>query len=79
MATQMALAARESRVICCEFIERGSSAPRLAEGSVSVEVVATETRTWGRQRERMLGTFELRITADTVKNQSQYIAHDNFE
>lgn len=79
LATQMALAARESRVICCEFIERGASAPRLAEGAIPVELVATETRTWGRQRERALGTFELRVASNTVEIQGQYIAHDNFD
>lgn len=79
MATQMALGARESRVICCEFIERGSSGPRLSEGPMSVEVVATETRTWGRQRDRVLGAFDLRVTAETVAAQGNYIAHDNFE
>ena len=79
MATQMALAARESRVICCEFIERASSAPRLTEGSMSVEVVVTESRTWGGQRERVLGTFELRVSSQTVETQGNYIAHDNFD
>lgn len=79
MATQVALAGREARVICCEFIESVSSGSRLAEGTLPVTVVAIEHRTWGGQRERSLGEFELRITADTVMVQGQYIAHDNYE
>lgn len=79
MATQMALGGRESRVICCEFIERGSSDSLLTEGPIAVEAVAIETRTWGRQRERVLGAFTLCVTADTVEVQGQYIAHDNFD
>jgi hypothetical protein len=79
MATQVALAGREARVICCEFIETGSSGSRLREGTVPVTVAAIEHRTWGGLRERKLGAFELRVTADTVAIQGQYVVHDNYD
>jgi hypothetical protein len=77
LATQVVLAGRESRVICCEFIAHPFSAS-LAAGDVTALVRAFEARSWGKSQWRDLGSFPLRITADVVQKQGQYIAHDNY-
>lgn len=78
LATQVVLSGREARVVCCEFMGTHPTGLQLAEGDVLLELVAMECRTWGRERERSLGRIGIRVTAQIVAQQGQYLAYDNY-
>lgn len=77
-ATQVVLAGRESKVICCEFIEESQSTPTLHEGRLVLGVVVEEARSWGKTKQRELGTIELQISETVLRQIQHYIAYDNF-
>ena len=77
-ATQLVLAGRESRVICCEFVADMKAPLQLVAGDKHATLTIVEHRSWGRERTRALGPIVLHITDQVIATQHSYIAHDNF-
>jgi hypothetical protein len=77
LATQVALAGREARVICCEFIQRDSTQTVLPIADLRPQLEVFEARTWGGGQWRDLGVVPIRITQTVKGMEGNYVAHEN--